>query len=69
MRRQIYGEIVKRTSGPQPEAPFRCKVFCGFKACATLPVDLNFTIASISAEMSHVIVFMLRLLPKPRGSR
>ena len=46
MRRQIYGEIVKRTSGPQPEAPFRCKVFCGFKACATLPVDLNFTIAS-----------------------
>ena len=40
-----YGEIVKRTSVPQPEAPFRCKVFCGPKQ-APLRRDLNFTAAS-----------------------
>ena len=41
-----YGEIVKRASGPQPEAPFRCQVFCALKAGAALRGDLNFTIAS-----------------------
>jgi hypothetical protein len=69
VRRQILRRDCETGQWPAAGSAVSMQLFCGFKAGAALGGDLNLPPRSISAEMSHALLFALQLLPKARGSR